>query len=94
MNCDGCGACCAKMGTPPFLGHEIFDLPEDLRDEVLKFYNQLEGLKREENRMPCYWYDTTTKKCKHYDHRPWVCKNFIVGSESCLLWRSLDPISQ
>ena len=94
MNCDGCGACCTEMGTPPFLKHEIYNLPEDLQDEVLKFYNKPEGFKREEDRVPCYWYDPITKKCKHYDDRPWVCKNFDVGSKSCLLWRSTLVINE
>lgn len=73
------------MGMPPFLEFEMHGLPADLRDE-LELIALIEP-DREEGGPPCIWYDPTTNKCKHYEHRPHVCADFPVGCESCLLYR-------
>ncbi len=83
--CDGCGACCLEIGTPPFLGFEIYNLPEPLRNEVLT-NNTID---REESKLPCYWFDIKTRKCKHYEYRPQLCRDFEVGCISCLKYREI-----
>jgi len=52
---------------------------------VLK-YNKVK-YKREEDGLPCYWFDTETKKCQNYENRPFVCEDFNVGEIACLYWR-------
>jgi len=74
-----------EMGTPPFLGFEIFELPEGLRAEVLDWINN--HPEREMSKLPCYWLDPVTRKCTKYDHRPQLCRDFEVESESCLRFR-------
>jgi len=32
---------------------------------------------------PCSWL-TPDKKCRHYDHRPEVCRQFEMGEQDCL----------
>lgn len=36
---------------------------------------------------PCSWLDQETKQCKHYDQRPNICRDFVVGSNNCLSCR-------
>lgn len=80
--CDNCGVCCKELGTPPFLGFEVFELPNDLRDEVLE-----KGFSFEREGKPCYWWDPKGKGCSHYEHRPQLCRDFEAGSDSCLSFR-------
>lgn len=60
-------------------------LPEDLRNEWLEFVEiyQRDG----ELDGPCFWLDTTTRQCKHHNHRPNVCRDFEIGSKLCREWR-------
>lgn len=85
ITCDNCGACCTKMGTPPFVRHELFDLREDLREEVLKY--EKEEPDREFSGKPCFWFNIKTKKCSQYEHRPHTCRDFEVGCDPCKRWR-------
>lgn len=83
------------MGYPAFLletetqpaeAHWL-SLPNGLRQELDRFVasyltppdGQLDG--------PCFWFDETTRRCKHHEHRPRVCRDFVVGSTDCLSWR-------
>jgi len=46
---------------------------------------------------PCIWYDTTTRRCKHYEHRPAICRNYDPGEVSCNRQRreiGLSPIDR
>lgn len=81
INCDGCGACCLSMGSPPFLGFEIYELPIDLQKEVL------DNIESEHNKVPCHWYDISTKKCRNYNYRPKICRDFEINNESCRSYR-------
>lgn len=38
--------------------------------------------------IPCLWYDEETKRCRHYEHRPEVCRDAIKpGDDACLQTR-------
>jgi uncharacterized protein len=100
-SCDGCGACCMHMGSPPAFGiffpragHEITlgardredyqiikAMPSTLRDELHAYYHS--GVDRGAENLPCLWLDLDTKKCRHYEHRPTICRNFEMSSEHC-----------
>jgi Fe-S-cluster containining protein len=92
LNCDDCGACCSEIGTPPFVRHEIHNLPPQLKDEVLQWEAKEPG--REDSKKPCYWWDAKTGLCEHYEHRPVVCADFQVGCESCLSYRKYHRIGE
>jgi len=87
ITCDNCGVCCSELGTPPFLGFEIFKLPVDLKDEVLK-----KGFGDDKIGQPCYWWDPKTKKCTQHKNRPQLCRDFKAGSDSCLAFRRFYKI--
>jgi Fe-S-cluster containining protein len=98
-DCKGCGACCRHMGRPVFRRYTGPDspaekywtrLPRHLKDEIDAHIAVFEeeyraGLREapDDYGEPCIWLlpDGT---CKHYKHRPRVCREFEVGGEACL----------
>ena len=86
IDCKGCGVCCTEIGVPPFLGFEIYELPESLRDKFLAELQEFPD--REMAKTPCRWYDLISKRCLQHKYRPQLCRDFEVGSESCVAMRS------
>ena len=98
-SCEGCGACCRRNGSPPLLfnsglgtaGHHPLrppGLPAELIAEVDAAFL---GLHRgQEPPGPCIWLDAATDRCRHYDWRPQVCRDYAIGSPSCLHDRAED----
>lgn len=91
LSCNDCGVCCSEMACPPFIGFEIFELPEKLRREVLDRLANDPAL--ETRKIPCYWLDEKTRRCKQYEHRPMVCRDFEVGCDSCRSYRDYHNIT-
>lgn len=44
--------------------------------------------------LPCLWYDEETKRCRHHEHRPTICREFEVGEEACVEWRKTFNIAE
>ena len=96
ISCDGCGACCMEIGSPPFIGEDDPDfqsLPDDVRHEFQV------GLERRAaagwpDPAPCFWFNWTTKRCMHYEHRPSICREFEIGSLACRGYRENYGISE
>jgi Fe-S-cluster containining protein len=45
--------------------------------------------------LPCCWLDLETKRCRWYEHRPTVCRDFEVRSVECQghrTSRGLEPL--
>ena len=91
---EGCGACCNQQSSPP--GYvavvagawrdqddieRVRNLPEQARVE-LDAYMQTEM----KDGQPCIWLDLDTRRCRFYEHRPSICRDFEVGSDACLQW--------
>ena len=90
LNCDNCGVCCSTVGSPPFIDDEVKNLPIDLQNQVFEL-----GYSSDSNSLkPCYWWDASTKKCKHHSHRPQVCKDFETGGIICIKQREFYNIEQ
>lgn len=83
--CETCGECCRHVGTPPFLpGDMDFDeLPVDLRSSVLASRQRPRGDRE------CDWFDSQTNRCRHYEHRPILCREFGVDSKACRATRQI-----
>ena len=89
ITCNNCGVCCSTVGSPPFIDEEVRSLPADLQNLVLNLgYSSLEAIQK-----PCYWWDLSTKKCKHHDHRPQICKDFETGGLVCIKQREFYNIT-
>jgi uncharacterized protein len=101
ISCDTCnGACCRHMVMPPFvpyfydgspLANEEFTTfryrwPE-LYAELLAEYDRKQREHDWPEESPCFWLDQATGKCKHYDARPDICREFEVGSPACVSHR-------
>lgn len=89
LNCDDCGACCMSMCSPPFLGP---DDPERLALPAAVRHEYEQGMRQRDrdgwpDDVPCFWFDPQTKRCRNYEHRPSVCRDFDIGSEGCRSWR-------
>lgn len=87
--CDGCGICCLGLRFPPFDettydvpgATDYSDLPAHLRDEIEAADDG--GVAGFTLDAPCCWYDTATKRCRHYEHRPRACRDFEPGNPHC-----------
>lgn len=81
MNCDNCGVCCT---------HIVFTTGKKILEDD---YCKARGLKQIglclEIPCVCPNFDKDTKKCKIYEDRPKLCKDFPVGGVGCLLSRKL-----
>ena len=88
MICKQCGACCREMNSPPFLGMDdpyFAGLPPAIRASYER------GMAGREftgwpDGVPCFWL-TEEGRCRYYQYRPEVCRDFEPGGESCLAWR-------
>ncbi len=102
VNCDDCGACCMDQSSPrwyfallcnPQLGNEddpdwqrFKNLPKDALQSLLDHKEKV-GKEGGKSKEPCCWLDLETKRCKWYEHRPDMCRDFEVGCEGCHSWR-------
>lgn len=82
-NCDNCGACCLHMSTPPFVDTEdLARVPKEALAAVYRWLDERDAIGQSDD-APCIWFDFDTRKCKHHDWRPNVCRDFDVGGEDC-----------
>jgi uncharacterized protein len=102
-SCEGCGACCTYVGSPPGYalfcpppGRRLLDwtkgtpdhalwlaMPRRLRAELRAYYARCLAEGDGRDGEPCVWFDEDTRRCKHHEHRPSVCREFEVGGEDC-----------
>lgn len=87
ISCTNCGVCCMHLSSPPFSDPKVFNaLPNELRQPILDWMDARDHLGLgDEN--PCLWFDIEKRQCKHYEHRPRVCREFKMGSKDCLATR-------
>lgn len=101
-DCNDCGACCTQQEALPlgwYLGVTPLGNPASLPPAILEELRQLaehfDQVGWPGNGEPCVWYDQATKQCKHYEHRPDICRDTVkVGDDSCRRWRQelgVDP---
>lgn len=92
-SCDGCGVCCMHMAVPPYDAGELLHLhqnePQVYADYcAAKDSRLLQFMATEISDVPCGWFDMVTRKCRHYEHRPEVCKDYERGGWNCLSQRA------
>lgn len=84
--CDSCGACCMGQNLLPLSGHAIENTVGELKkagvyDDLVRIWN---GYCHGDDCCPCVWLNRLTGRCLHYELRPLICREFAIGSESCL----------
>lgn len=102
IDCNNCGLCCTGVMSPPgfqlcFNGWPkdfavddqaiVATMPPELRDELISHYQKVVSIVGYRKGEPCIWYDPASKKCRNYEYRPTICREFEVGGEGCLKWR-------
>ena len=96
-----CGACCTEQAALPvswYLGYCAFGdrktLPPKLLADLQSMLDDFMDDEFPADGSPCVWFDAETRRCKHYEFRPDVCReeNVVPGNESCLLWRAAKGI--
>lgn len=97
LDCSNCGACCREMNAPPFYSHSGDDeswnvLPEHLKREVNERIDAI--CDTVPDGSPCCWLDLETMKCRHYEWRPDICRDFELGGEDCRRIRKHYSISE
>ena len=84
------------MGYPAYL-HDLerqpdepnwTTLPSELKEQLLDYIANYQSPEDGELDGPCIWLDLDSRRCKHHEHRPKVCRDFAVGSQGCLDWRA------
>lgn len=90
LDCDDCGACCFEQGSPPVTCEadmeRILAAPPEAARAILL---HLAGLDRGEDADGvCCWLDQQTLRCRWYEHRPEICRDFVPGSEGCRAFRA------
>ena len=103
LTCDGCGACCTFVRTPP---HLVFwqdgqPIPIDGEPTADFDYQALMAAPEEARRLfrekrlsnapavdPCAWLDLETRKCRFHEFRAEICHSFEVSSGACHYLRS------
>ena len=102
-SCESCAACCMDQGSPPgyILLHrhggqgwpdqedvERFrHLPSKARVILKKHIDRLRSKDPPRGDEPCCWLDMAARKCRFYEHRPQICRDFEMGSVACRTWR-------
>lgn len=85
VDCNGCGLCCMNQPCPPFCGDgdpSRAECPPELLAEIEAYIFS----SRYNESHPCFWLDGYGR-CRHYEHRPEICRDYEVGGESCLAER-------
>lgn len=77
------------MSAPPYTDDEETELPGNVRADYRAALDtrsvqwQAHGV----DEIPCGFFDMVTRKCRHYEYRPGICRDFELGGDACLASR-------
>ena len=93
-SCEGCGACCRVVTSPPFRrifnegGEEAWERLRWDRPDLLAEILAAEAARKASGEpsfgSPCLWFDAGSGRCRHHELRPRDCREFAVGGVDCL----------
>lgn len=91
-NCDGCGVCCMHMATPPYSEAEYRNLMQNHNTVFVDLLKARESRRMQwevhgQDFIPCGFLDMVTRQCRHYEHRPEICRDFELGGDDCMAFR-------
>lgn len=63
-------------------------LPEHLIQELREYIEILRNPSLPNPETPCMWLDLETRKCRHYEHRPNICRDTLERNDAgCRTYR-------
>lgn len=62
-------------------------LPEELVVEIQDHVGRLGGDDTKDLGEVCIWFEPETKRCRHHEVRPQVCRDLEIGGKACQLAR-------
>lgn len=91
-SCDNCGVCCMGENLLPNEGatRGLLRVPVHLQAELRVI---LAGPLCGDDGCPCVWLDRATGKCKHYNFRPDICRDYERGGYACVSARRQSGIA-
>jgi Fe-S-cluster containining protein len=91
-----CGACCTGQAALPVSWYAAPEplgdpatLPAGLRADLFALLaHYRESGDWPPDGSPCVWYDPASRRCRHYEHRPQLCRDEVQpGDAACRRWR-------
>lgn len=77
--CMDCGICCLAFALPPYDANEHARASDALLEEIDAYARSA----RYSETHPCLWLDLESRRCKHHDVRPCLCRWFPPGGQAC-----------
>ncbi len=71
-------------------------MPDELRTELTKYGDDVMSGRVEDRSIevtPCLWHDAVTGKCRNYEWRPQICRDFPTGGPTCRAIRKGEGIN-
>lgn len=86
-NCGNCGVCCLGLNLMPAARFEddVAVLPSAMLEALDRV---ADGPLSGPDNAPCIWLNRFGGTCMHYELRPNDCRDFQLGSETCLRLRA------
>lgn len=74
----------------------FLSMPAELRAEHARLVTEIDA---DPSGQPCAWLDRENKRCRHYEYRPVVCREWQPGGKGCVharrgaevVWRGDNP---
>ena len=68
---------------------------DDKQIQIEEIDENFQGLHRGQEPLErCLWFDSATRKCRHYQWRPQVCRDYELGGDACLATREKGGLMQ
>lgn len=90
MCCEGNGSPVALYASRPEWQNQHPFRPAGLPSELIQEIDEhFGGLYRgQEPPERCLWFDAIARRCRHYEWRPQLCRDYELGGVACLAARS------
>jgi len=72
-----------EQGLPRIAEHLRPVMDEGLRMEIEDYWQRVLAGEpaRSARRLPCFWLDLDSRRCRHYPFRPKVCREYICRQQ-------------
>lgn len=61
----------------------VAKMPAEVTASLRAGFEEAWSTNRSGQSVPCFWWDSASRRCRHHEHRPSVCRQFEPGGEDC-----------